>query len=234
MYSIAVCDDDLDLCKIIKTVIEDYEELYNIQFRIDIYNSGYELYMALKEGKLYDTIFLDVCMEGVDGLNIGDFIREASGNLETNIIYLSVEKEMALNLFKYRPVDFLVKPLNRKKIISSLDKSISTYLKKDKFFSYEFNKSKYKISCSNIMYISSKLRKLSLHTTNGELEFYGKMSDIADKLPKEDFIRIHKSYIVNLKFIENVTHTYLKLANNTKLNISLPYREEVKKRLLDN
>ena len=95
----------------------------------------------------------------------------------------------------------------------------------------ETGKTEKKIPFKEIMYFSSDAKKVIIHIKNGEDSFYGKLTDVV--YPEEDFICIHKSYIVNRNYVMQFKFDSVILVNSEVLPISRVYRKEVRDRLID-
>ena len=83
----------------------------------------------------------------------------------------------------------------------------------------------------DIVYFGSDGRKVKAVTLKETFEFYGRLKEIAKRLP-EDFIIVHKSYIVNKEYIFRYTYEMVELVNGTILTISPANRKQVRERIL--
>ncbi len=233
MLNIAICDDEKMFCSQIESIIlENKEQLNQNALNIDIYYDGLPLYKALKNNTEYDVIFLDIEMAELDGIKLGHLIREDLKNEDTQIVYVSSKTSYALELFQNRPLNFLVKPVKDQDIINQIKTSIKIQDKNNLNFEFSYNKEHYKISYKDIMYFESDNRKIKIHTIDNTYEIYAKLSDIIKDLPALDFIEIHKSFIVNYKFIKQINYDSLILINQTPLSISRSRRKQVREILL--
>ena len=89
----------------------------------------------------------------------------------------------------------------------------------------------YSISYGDIMYFCINGRKTEVHAVNDIYDFYGKLDDIQSKTPP-DFIRIHKSYLVNIVYVSKWEYETVTLADGTCLSISSRYRKSVREELM--
>lgn len=86
--------------------------------------------------------------------------------------------------------------------------------------------------CEDIIYLTSDNKKIHLITiANKEIEFYGKLKALKSQLPS-NFIQIHQSYIINEDYMVEINYEQVQMSNGAILNISKPYRVEVRNRLL--
>jgi DNA-binding LytR/AlgR family response regulator len=113
---------------------------------------------------------------------------------------------------------------------------LDTYIKisagMNMYFEYSSSKSTHKIILKNILYFESRLRKKLIHTTSGEIEFYGGFPDLINNPVLKNFIQINRSLLVNPQNIAEYHSDYLLLVNSEKLIVSRVYLQNVKKHLI--
>ena len=104
-----------------------------------------------------------------------------------------------------------------------------------KYFTYKIGHYGYKVRTRNIVYLESYKRKVTLHLANGlEYEFYGKLRDIyKESLLGCGFIHIHRSYLVNFKYIAKFKRLELTLTDGTTLPVSKLRYDEIKAQYLN-
>lgn len=230
MFSIAICDDEELVCQ----QIEKYLELYIEQKKVvtEIYYSGERLYKDLSEGIYYDVIFLDIQLKNMNGVELGSKIREYLKNEYTHIVYISSFEEYALELFKVRPLNFIIKPINKNDIIEIVKKAMALTEKKGGCYTFQTKNVLYRIPFHEIMFIESNGRKISLYTVSSVHEAYEKLDSIEKCFPIS-FLRIHKSYLVNELYIKQWKYEQIILSDGKELPISKPYRKAIRKMLLE-
>lgn len=87
---------------------------------------------------------------------------------------------------------------------------------------------KYVIPLESIQYIESSSRKVIVHTTEQDYSYYQRLDNVSEQLPSEQFVRIHKSYLVAVGYIDSYTNYRVRLANGRELPISATYRQSAK------
>ena len=231
VYRIAICDDDIYTCTSIENLIIKYKQDMGIEIEVDIYYSGEKLCQKLNDKEIYDLIFLDIELLNINGIDVGRFIRNELKDDILNIVYISAKEQYALELFKTQPFDFLIKPLDDKDVLCVLKQILKKIDKGKKYFEFGINKNVYRVKFNEIVYFQSDKRKIILVTINERLEFYGNLTAIYKNLP-EEYIRVHKSYIINNNYASEYTYEWVKMLNDEIIMISKPYRKEVRMRLL--
>lgn len=157
-----------------------------------------------------DLIFLDIQMPEIDGLQ---FIRTL--NKPPAIIFTTAFREFAPEAFDLDVVDYLLKPISFDRLLKSVNKFFErransipkiTADDADKGFIYvKANRKMYKVPVADIMYIESLDEYVKVHTPGKILVSRETISTFEEKLPKNSFVRIHRSFIVSSKLITSVS-----------------------------
>ena len=117
-FKIAVCDDEQIICSTMYNKLQNLSKSKSVIFEIDCFTSGEELCDEIKHTN-YDLLFLDIELPKMNGVAVGQYIRETLKNETIQIAYISSKQEYAMELFEMRPINFLVKPLSEKQIPST-------------------------------------------------------------------------------------------------------------------
>ena len=232
---IAICDDEMEICASLEVMLFDICNQLNICCEIDVFSTGEEVCKKMNNGATYDLMYLviEFTKTMVNGIEVGKVIRDTHNNNQMSIVYISWHTKYAMQLFNIRPLDFLVKPLDRLKI----EHTLSTHLKLTGFwsgnFTYRIGHDTLNEKIKNIIYLESIDRKLIVHLADGRKEeFYGALKEVYhQQLETYDFLFIHAKYAVNYDYITHMKYTELTLFNcHTTLPISQPRRKEVRGR----
>jgi DNA-binding LytR/AlgR family response regulator len=233
MLKLLICDDENAFCSHLESLLFEYQNEKSIEIKTEVFYSGEKLLEYLKSPETgIDIVFLDIEMDGINGVKTGQILREEIGNNTTQIVYISAKDSYALELFQNRPMQFLVKPITKEDIFKVLDTYIKISVSMNTYFEYSSSKSTHKIILKNILYFESRLRKKLIHTTSGEIEFYGGFSDLINNPVLKNFIQINRSLLVNPQNIAEYHNDYLLLVNSEKLIVSRVYLQNVKKHLI--
>lgn len=230
---IGICDDEKGTCAELENILYRYGEMYGIQIDVSVWYTGESLCDFLKKENILDILFLDIELISTDGIKVGNFIREELENIETMIVYISSKSSYAMNLFRIQPLDFLIKPLTQKAINDIMDRSIKLYERKNQLFEYQSKGYHFKVPYKDIMYFYSQNKKINVVLKGEEMQFNGKLKDIAQIVP-HNFIMIHQSYLINLDFVTECSYELVKMQNGALLTISQPYRKYVREQITQN
>ena len=231
LYIIGICDDGINICSAIENMILLYAKDRKIRVKTDVWFTGEGLCDYLKQGGSIDILFLDIELLEMSGIEVANFIREQLENRKMQIIYISAKSSYAPKLFKTQPLDFLVKPITQMEINYDLDLAMKLCDQGNEKFEFQCGKEYFCIPYNDIIYFSSEGKKIRIMAFKIERVFYGKLKDIIATLP-EDFIIIHKSYVINKRYVFCYTYEWIELVNNIKLPISKAQRKQVRERII--
>ncbi|MSS07205.1 response regulator transcription factor [Clostridium sp. WB02_MRS01] len=229
LIKIAVCDDDIRICSDIENAILEYGNGMQEIFYVEVYYTGAALCNDLDNGEVYDILFLDIVLaNSSSGVSIGHYIREKEKNEVLQIVYISSHKNYALELFKVRPVDFLIKPIAEKVIWKTLQLCTRLLQKAEVSFQYKQGRNLNKIPIKDILYFKSNDREVEMMTTNGRKTFYGSLENIYDQLSIYRFFYAHKSYLVNYMHVTEFFYDRICISNNDIIIIAQNRRKQVR------
>lgn len=236
MIRIAICDDDETVCEHLKSIISTASKQLKVLVIIDVFNSTESLKVVLDEKNAFDLIFLDIEFKGVNGIQFGSYIRKQLNNHIQQIVYISGYSCYDRQLFQNQPFNFASKPFDFDKIKSILSDYISIYGTGDHFFDFKQNGKTRRISISQIVYFKSESRIVTIlcynHGIYETFEYYDKISNIIKKLSEYRFLLIHKSFLVQYRYITDFSYDSIKLINGEVLSISQSNRKTVREKRL--
>lgn len=189
---IAVADDE----KVIREHICGLIKKKAPECSLSAYDTGEKLLAA---DKSFDIVFLDIHMEGMNGIDTAKKLREKWD--DTIIIFITALKEYVFDALDLYAFHYLLKPIDEKKLLDVLEKAAEAvkYSKSNRLFIKTKNIT---LDQSEIIYIESRGKKADIHTVgkNKSIEIYASMDELEKQLG-ESFYRCHRSYIVNMSHI---------------------------------
>lgn len=215
MIKIAVCEDDTLQNQNITDMISEILNSYNKIYSINKFISGEELLSSSYE---FDIYFLDIQMNNISGIDTAKEIRILHKNVI--IIFITGLKDYVFDAFDVNAFHYITKPINENKFKEVLNSAIRSLSKKDKFLIAKTSSYSYKVYLKDIVYLESNQRKIILHTTYDTIEYYYKISDLENELSEDNFFRCHKSYIINLKYVQSFDSNFIILENSDKVYVS--------------
>lgn len=224
--------DDESMAREILEIHLNKIELVDI---IGSYKNVTEAFSAINSHDV-DLIFLDINMPEISGLSFAKTI-----NKSIKVIFTTAYREYAIDGFDLQAVDYLLKPIsydrmlqavnkyvdeNKESIMRSEDKTVSN----NKFLFVRSDRKMIKINFQEINYIESLSDYIKFHLSEKTIITRETISNIEEKLPKELFIRIHRSYIISFDKIQSFTNEFIEV-NKKAIPISRSYKKEVLHRL---
>ena len=222
MIHIAICDDSKQERQILAALFKRYQELHATPLQIHIFQNGFSLLDAMDQGKRFDITILDILMPGENGIEIARNIR-ASGT-DTEIIFLTSSPEYAVDSYEVKAQNYLLKPVTEEKFFASIDSILAELDEKDtaSFIIYTTEKQYSRIRVSSLVYGEVTHRTITLHladqTMISAVMTFTEFQDILKAYP--DFIYPHRSYAVNMNYIQYVTKSDIILTDGQKIPLS--------------
>ena len=222
MIHIAICDDSKQERQILAALFKRYQELHATPLQIHIFQNGFSLLDAIDQGKRFDITILDILMLGENGIEIARNIR-ASGT-DTEIIFLTSSPEYAVDSYEVKAQNYLLKPVTEEKFFASIDSILAELDEKDtaSFIIYTTEKQYSRIRVSSLVYGEVTHRTITLHladqTMISAVMTFTEFQDILKAYP--DFIYPHRSYAVNMHYIQYVTKSDIILTDGQKIPLS--------------
>lgn len=223
MIRIAIVDDE----KVIREQIKKLVEKKQNDCEIDTYGTGEDL---LKADSVYDIIFLDIQMNGMNGIDTARALRQKADN--TVLIFITSVKEYVFDAFDVAAFHYLIKPIEENKFWEVCDRAVLEVTKKKQNPSGQiFIKTRSQsitLEQSDVLYIESRAKKVEIHTKTNIVEAYAAISELEKQLVGS-FYRCHRGYLVNMAFIAGYENDSITLNNGETIILSKDkYSEFVK------
>lgn len=223
MFYIAICDDEKYFRIREKELIAKYMNDKNYKFKIDSYGSGIELLEQKSKIPQYDILFLDINMKEIDGMKTAREIRKITR--EVYIVFVTAFITYAPEGYEVDAIRYLLKDDGH--IEKSIVECLETITYKMNYVEYkhvfEFREGKTTVFFEDILYVESNLHKLIFHmagNSDRKYTMYDKLDSIEGLLQDAGFCRIHKSCLVNFRYVQYVERYRAVLSNGESLAVS--------------
>jgi DNA-binding LytR/AlgR family response regulator len=238
---IAICDDEKYARKLIRNLIEKQ----GIRCKVTEFSSGKELLEVLRQ-KAVDILFLDVSMEGMDGMAVAKQLRSQAGERGEAVwgslpllIFVTGYPEYMMDAFSVNAFQFLVKPIKEQEFAAVFAQAVREWRclaarrqKPPRELLVRAGNATRKVLVEDIYYVESSNRKVILSLSHEKIIYYGKIGQLEEEFPKS-FFRVHKGYLVNMKYVERYSRTEVRMKNGDVLLISKYKYQEFVKAYLD-
>ena len=217
--NIAICEDDEKQLLVNKHYVEQWATLRDKRVNILIYKNAESFLFNWNYEQHFDIVFLDIQMGQMSGMELAQYIRSRDEDIE--IIFITGEDKYVFNGYKVRALDYLMKPIKQEEVCQCLDVWMNKNQKKESsYFLLKKGKEILKVSYDDIYYFISFDHYVDMHTTDEVITFKEKIGQVEQQLPQEQFCRCHRSYILNLKYIDTISKNEIVLDNEAKIPVS--------------
>lgn len=215
MLQIAICDDEQYYREIIRSLLVHYLKQKNLDYTIHSYPSGEEFLSRRENSVKYDIVFMDISMKTLDGIQTASQIR--AFHSDTQLVFVTAFIDYALEGYKVNAVRYIMKDT----LNTAIPECMDAILQKMQLaqVTFTFIDGETTLYTDNILYVESRKHKslfyyMQPNTTNTNAvqtgivtyQMYEKLDVIGQKLSDYGFLRIHKSYLVNMKHIRRISN----------------------------
>lgn len=229
MIKIAFCDDDMEVLHQINELLDRYRVERNEDITYAAFQSPFELLTEIEKGIRPDILFLDVVMPGQNGMDVAKEIRQYDTNMK--IIFLTSSPEFAVESYSVGAYFYQLKPIWEESFFRLMDAVLAECEKKKKNSLILRSKDGItRIDLQQLEYCEVLGRKLLFHLEDGAvLESAGSLDDLAGQLMQySNFFRPHRSFLVNMEYIQNISSRSIKMVNGAEIPIPHGKCSEIK------
>ena len=230
MYKIAICDDNVEQTGITEKIILDFFATIDRKIEIDVFFKPETLLNTMSEQKNnYQLIFLDIEMQGINGIEVAKRLRALEK--EFLLVFITGYDNYMLESFEVLPFRYVLKPIDSEKMEPVLQQLVLELDHHNQYLFYKIGKQHYQLRIRDIVVISSELgRKVKVELVNEcETEFYFKLKELLKILPSSYFFQVNRGVIINLNYITGIIGDQITLINEKVVYISRRNRQDFKK-----
>jgi len=226
---IAVCDDEPeDLREIVNLAGQILRES-SIDHQITEYTSGNALLEDIQKGVQYQLLLLDVLLEDLDGISLSAKLRKQENPV--SIIFISVNRELALRGYEVAAARYLAKPVEYEKFKEALLFCCEDWLT-NKEILLPVDQGQCRIPLASVLYVEAFERGSRFILENEMVNTRLKFSEVDSLLPKASFVMCHRAYIVNLAHTKRLRPCEFELKTGMVIPVSKYRYQEVKKKFI--
>lgn len=192
------------------------------------FDNGTSLLYCIRDNGMFDLVFMDVEMKKMNGLETAARIRE--NDFITAIIFVSQYENYYKEAYDVHPFHFLNKPVGQARLNEVMDSYMKMKKRDRETFTFNVNKVQHTVYLSDVLYFSSERRLINVICSDEIHVFYGKLNDVEDHMTAKQckFIRIHQSFLVNLRHVKEYRYASLVMSNGDELQISKENRHRIR------
>lgn len=203
---IALCDDDGAQRRELRAAVDRHLVARGYRPRFEEYAGGGPLVAEVAAGAdPFDLVFLDVYLEGEDGIAVARKLREHDPSVP--LVFLTVSREHAVESYEVQATGYLVKPADPRKLAAVLDRVLPATSPR---LAFRVGSARRYFDYRNIVYLESRDHAVLLHRSDGSCHrSLAKLDDVADELRDPRFLRCHRSCLVNMDYIADVCDDFI-------------------------
>lgn len=233
MIKAAFCDDDLTVLEEMGDLLKKYCGIRNLEIEYKMFRSPLEALEEIEKGVHWDILFLDIIMPGQNGIEVAKEIRQYDTDIK--IVFLTSSAEFAVESYTVGAYFYQMKPICERQFFELMDSVIAAQKRVQQGSLLLFSKSGIRrIELEKFEYCEVMRRTLLFHMKNGDVfEGGGGMNELYKKLlPYGNFLRPHRSYLVNMEYIQNITYKTIVMSSGMSIPIPHGKYSETKEKYL--
>lgn len=223
MVKIGICDDEPEMRKPLRQILEQVLQLQGVEYLISESESGEELTAGISCLDI-DILFLDIEMRSLDGIETAKLLRKKG--MKGIIIFVTAYPDFVFQGYEVHAFHYILKPYRKEKIEEVLRQALHELdLSKEQYFVIEQKARVIRIPLSQTIAFQSDRRKVEALLEEDFVAFYGRIDEVCRELPS-CFIRIHNRYIVNLNYVTTLERDRCILGSRS-FPVSRAFRQEL-------
>jgi DNA-binding LytR/AlgR family response regulator len=227
-YTIGICDDCIEQAELLKGFLKNCGE--QGKFHI-VHASEPEVFLEMLKTNRPDLVFLDVDMDGMNGIELGEKIRALYEN--TVIIYITGYEKYAFAAFQLRAFHYLLKPVTLEQFRLVLSEALAHIQKEcagktDRKITIQNKGELLTLSYRDICYFEKVGHKIKIHALPRDVTYYDNFNSLLAEIGGDAFVQCHQGYIANVDKIRAFRDKTLYLDGSVQLPVSRTFSEQVR------
>ena len=222
VINIAICDDEKPFQNTLEKMVSRYMDSRDIECSITLFDNGKDLVEYCKDYDQRVIVFLDINMDDIDGIETGKMIRELSPDIY--IVFVTAYIKYSLDGYKVKAIRYLIK--GDRNFEQSLEECINEILRDMDYgirkVTFRFKEGEKELQVDNIIYIESDLHTINVFVSRSKKRKYtmtSTLNDVEKMMEGCGFLRIHQSFLINLKHVKCIRRYVAEMDNGTELSI---------------
>lgn len=225
--NILICDDDQEsLGRITNLLANPCREI-----RAKVVSTDHP--ESLDDLTPFDLAFLDIDMKGTDGLTLARQLRNVRP--DAVIVFVTNFIQYAPEGYEVQAFRYLLKPTLEEKLPACFALAVEELNRRRQTVTFRVNGEEIELPVQKILYFESEQRNVAVHLSNWDRDVYrfgGSLTQLANRMEGLGFLRVQRSYLVNMAFIHKFHYGVLELKNGTRLPVSEKYYAQLKQQYL--
>ena len=223
-YKIAICDDDTKQIEYLQQIVTTWAQKNRHLINLRQYAEAKHFLFDYEEEKDFDILLLDIEMPGISGIELAKKVRLENATVQ--IIFVTGYYDYFSDGFDVSALHYLIKPVNDRKLFPVLDKAVENLMYRQRSVLLATSDADIKVSLADITYVESENVYVVVHTVHGKYRTRMSLGKFIEQLD-DTFLKVHRSYVVGLKYIKKITRTEITMLSGDTVPISRGMYDEV-------
>lgn len=229
MLRLAICDDEALFLNSFQIEFGQISTVMDLEeYQLDVFQSGKD-FAAVATRTEYDAAFLDIDMKDINGFDIAKSMQESYK--ETLIVFITNRNDLVFEALSFHPHGFIRKDHMKEDILNWMPYFIDERKTKRQFITFDMSGQKVRLKISDIYYIESDRNYLNVYTANDCYRLRDSLKSQENLLSKFGFVRVHSAFLVNIKYVFNITNNSVTLDDGQVIPVSRQRIKTVKEAL---
>ena len=224
IMKIAICDDDVTQREYLAKTVAEWAKKNQHMTDIRQYIDAKSFLFDYLEDKGFDILLLDIEMPEMNGIDLAKTVRRENSTVQ--IVFITGFYEYFSDGFDVSALHYLIKPADERKLFTVLDKAVDNLAYRQRSVLLVTADGEVKVSLADILYIESENVYIIVHTVHGDYRTRMALTKFMEQLD-ETFFKVHRSFVVGLKYIKKITRTEVIMTNGASAPISRGLYDEV-------
>lgn len=230
---IAICDDSEQEIKRLVQMLERFAEQKSLSFSLHTFTRAQDM-LDCSAAQPFSLYFLDIMMPGMDGMTAAQHIRRQ--DTEAKIVFLTSFNEYAYQSYRVQAFDYLLKPADEQDVFALLSRlqALREQEQEEEYLCVQNGRQFIRLPFQQISHLEINQKKLYFHLTSGEVCcIHASLSEYEPQLlARPEFIKIHRSYLVNLKQISALSTDGCMMFDGENLPVSRLLYQRVREQVM--
>lgn len=220
---VAICDDEKSEQQLLCKYVKEWAAGKGLQAELHCFDSAENFLFSWEDEKDYKVLILDIEMGSMNGMELARKIRE--GDSDIPILFVTGYSEYMQFGYDVTALHYLIKPVNKAKFFSVLDRLLVEQREAEKIF-FQMEEGNISLPLGEIWYVEADGHRCALHTRDTVMLLKEGISSVEKRLAGHEIImKCHRSYLVNLQHVSVVLKEELVLDNQEKVPLSRNLRK---------
>ena len=212
-YRIAICDDSAKDAEFVQDILTNWAAKKQLDIKTECFPSAESFLFHYAEDKAWDILLLDIEMGAMDGVTMAKRVRQ--DNEAVQIVFITGYSDYIAEGYEVAALHYLMKPVSREKLIAVLDRALEKRKQQERCLNLECSGELVRIPFYEIRYLDVHQNYVTIHA-KADYTVKRTLGDFEKELD-DRFCRVGRGMILNLKYIQRVTKTEVRLSDGTVL-----------------